>query len=405
MVEIYAPEVGESVTEATVAKWYKKVGEEVREDDVLCALETDKVTIEVPAQVGGVLEKIVVEAGGTVMVKGVLGHIKEGARARVSQEKKGQRREEKEEKEEKEGKEALVMESVLVLAQEKGVDISSISGTGKGGRILRADVLAVAGESVKAAVSAAVSVPVDTPIFSSEMRPLKEGERAEPMTKLRKTVAKRLKEAQHKSAILTTFNEVDLSSLKEVRQKYREAFEKRHGVRLGFMSFFVKAATVALQRVPLVNAEISGESIILKDFCHIGVAVSTPAGLMVPVLKHAEKLSLAGIEASIANFAKKGRDGNISIEDLSGGSFTISNGGIFGSLLSTPILNPPQSAILGMHRIEERAVVVKGEVVVRPMMYLALSYDHRLVDGREAVTFLVIIKQCLEEIERLILDL
>jgi len=389
-VEIRVPALGESVSEATVAKWFKAVGEAVAADEPLVELETDKVTVEVPASSSGTISEIVAAEGDNVEVGALLGAITEGAApAKAAPAAK--------ESAAPAAAKTLATPaaaappaagqapSVRRLAAETGIDPATVPGSGKGGRVTKGDMLAQA-----AGGSAAARGPREERVR---------------MTRLRKRIAERLKEAQNTAAMLTTFNEVDMSALLKLRADYRDTFEKKHGVRLGFMSFFAKASVIALGELPSVNAEIDGDEIVYKNYCDIGVAVSAPQGLVVPVLRDVEEMSFADIEKTIADFGKRARDGKMTMEDLTGGTFTISNGGVFGSLLSTPIINPPQSAILGMHKIEKRAVVVDDAVVVRPMMYLALSYDHRIIDGREAVTFLVRVKECIEDPQRILLDM
>jgi 2-oxoglutarate dehydrogenase E2 component (dihydrolipoamide succinyltransferase) len=411
---IVVPALGESVTEATVGKWFKKPGDAVRADEPLVELETDKVTLEVNAPAAGVLSEIVVKEGQTVNVGAVLGAIAEGAAgAATHSPAKG--------REPASAPEPTKIEAapqkppapapempplspaVRKAVAEQGVDPAMIAGSGKDGRLLKGDVLAAA---QRPATSFSAAQPM-TPAAIRVPSPTVDAAREERvrMTKLRQTIARRLKEAQNTAAMLTTFNEVDMTGIMETRNHYKDLFEKKHGVKLGFMGFFVKACVHALKEIPAVNAEIDGEDVIYKNYYHIGVAVGTERGLVVPVLRDADHLSIAGIEKAIADFGRRARDGKLSIEEMQGGTFTISNGGVYGSLMSTPILNAPQSGILGMHKIQERPVVVKGQIVVRPMMYLALSYDHRMVDGKEAVTFLVRVKESLEDPSRLVLDL
>ena len=413
-VEIKVPALGESVSEATVAKWLVKAGDQVTVDQALCELETDKVTVEVNASVAGAIVDLAVAEGATVEVGGVLCHIEAGAAGAVG------------------AKPAAAPApaaaapapvaaapapkpapaaapaapaganlaasgpAVRKLAEEKGVSAATIQPTGKDGRATKADILAAI--DTPAAKPAAAPAPVPA-------GPRRRGDREERvrMTRLRRTIATRLKEAQNTAALLTTFNEVDMTAVMAMRDRLKEDFEKKHGARLGFMSFFVKACVAALKELPAVNAEIEGDELVYKNYYDIGVAVGTPQGLVVPVVREADTLSFAGIEKTIAELGHKARDGKLTIEDLSGGTFTISNGGVYGSLMSMPIVNPPQSAILGMHKIQQRPMVVAGEIKVRPMMYVALTYDHRITDGREAVTFLVRVKECLEDPERLLL--
>jgi 2-oxoglutarate dehydrogenase E2 component (dihydrolipoamide succinyltransferase) len=443
MIDIIVPALGESVTEATVARWTKQPGEAVARDEILVELETDKVAVEVPSPSAGALVEIVAPEGATVEIGALLGRVDEtqaGAEAApaaaapapaaapaapapaaaaaapvepppapsaappapppapVAQ--------------------AIPLSpAVRRLVEQHNLDPAAIAGTGKDGRITKQDVLqavesgtAVAAPAPAAAPAAAPPAAVAAPAQAfapgtpAEQRPEAAREEVVRMTRLRKTIASRLKEAQHNAAMLTTFNEVDMSAVMEARKIYRDSFERKHGVRLGFMSFFVRACVEALKEVPAVNAEIDGENLVYKNYYNIGVAVGTPQGLVVPVLKDADRLSFAGIEETINDFGRRARDGKLTIDEMQGGTFTISNGGVYGSLLSTPILNPPQSGILGMHKIQERPMVVDGEVKVCPMMYLAMSYDHRVIDGREAVTFLVRVKECIEEPERLLLQ-
>ena len=406
--EIRVPTLGESVTEATIARWFKKAGDAVAADEPLVELETDKVTVEVPAPAAGVLEEIRVKDGETVGVGSVLGSIKEGAGGAKAAPAKAAPAPAKAEA----AKPAVasapapaaaarsadlpLMPSVRRLAAESGVSPSTVPGTGKDGRVTKGDMLAAI---------AGVAKPAPTVARAPSPAPDAAREERVRMTRLRQTIATRLKEAQNTAAMLTTFNDVDMSAIIAMRQSYKEPFEKKHGVKLGFMGFFVKAVIAALKELPAVNAEIDGDDLVYKNYYHIGVAVGTERGLVVPVVRDADQISIAEIEKTIADFGKRAREGKLSIDEMQGGTFTISNGGIYGSLLSTPILNAPQSGILGMHRIEERPVAVKGQVVVRPMMYLALSYDHRIVDGREAVTFLVRVKENLEDPARMVLDL
>jgi 2-oxoglutarate dehydrogenase E2 component (dihydrolipoamide succinyltransferase) len=401
--EIRVPALGESVTEATVAKWLKNKGEAVRADEPLVELETDKVTVEVPAPSSGVLSDIMVSPGSTIAVGGILGMIGEGAGVASAPPPKAQPLPAAP-KPAAPAKPAATTAAAPVLspsarkiAEDNNVSPTTISGTGRDGRVMKGDVLAAL--ETRASEPRAVYVPPSGP------RPQAVREERVRMTRLRATIARRLKEAQNTAAMLTTFNEVDMTNVMALRNQYKDVFEKKHGVKLGFMSFFVKAAVQALKDIPAVNAEIDGEDIVYKNYYHVGVAVGTDKGLVVPVLRNADMLSFAGIEKTIADYGKKARDGQLQISDMQGGTFTISNGGIYGSLMSTPILNAPQSGILGMHKIQDRPIAVNGQVVIRPMMYLALSYDHRIVDGKEAVTFLVRIKEGLEDPQRALLDL
>ena len=393
--DIRVPTLGESVTEATIAKWFKKEGDAVKADEPLVELETDKVTVEVPAPVSGKLEKIVAQTGSTIAVGALLGSILEGAVGAASSAPAPKPVAAPAPVAAK-AVEQTLSPAVRKAVVENDLNPANIEGTGRDGRILKGDVIATL-ETKPAVAPVAVSAPVPAAPQGGEERV--------KMTRLRATIARRLKDAQNTAAMLTTFNEVDMNSVMALRNQYKDVFEKKHGVKLGFMSFFVKACIQALKDVPAVNAEIDGEDIVYKNYYHVGVAVGTEKGLVVPVLRNADMLSFAGIEKTIAAYGKKARDGQLQIADMQGGTFTISNGGIYGSLMSTPILNAPQSGILGMHKIQERPIAVAGQVVIRPMMYLALSYDHRIVDGKEAVTFLVRIKEGLEDPSRTILDL
>ena len=414
--EVKVPTLGESITEATLGQWLKQPGDPVKADEPIASLETDKVAVDVPSPVDGVMGEQAVSEGDTVQVGAAIALIEAGAaaatsatpavadRTAVGQAEAAARaeREESQEDEEPQTLSPAVRRAVL----EHRVDPSKIRGTGKDGRITKDDVLAAAATEAKAAPAPAPAAPVDLAPPPAVPRPT--GDRHEErvrMTRLRKTVATRLKDAQNTAAILTTFNDVDMTEVMAARSRYKDLFEKKHGIRLGFMSFFVKAACLALRDVPSVNGSIEGEEIVYRDYADISVAVSAPQGLVVPVIRDAQDLSFAGVEKTIADFGKRAKDGTLKLEDMKGGTFTISNGGVFGSLMSTPIINPPQSAVLGLHRIEERPVVRDGQIVARPMMYLALSYDHRLVDGREAVTFLVRIKEAIEDPTRLLIDL
>ena len=407
--EIRVPTLGESVTEATIGRWFKKAGEPVAADEPLVELETDKVTVEVPAPVGGVLSEIKAKNGDTVAVGALLGSIAEGAGGKAAAPKAAPAKAAAPAaapakaaaaaSPAKKSSDGQQPPSVRRMAAESGVDPSSVAGSGKDGRVTKGDMLAAiaTGPSIAPAAPAVARAP-----SSANDAPREERVR---MSKLRQTIARRLKEAQNTAAMLTTFNDVDMGAVMSLRAEYKETFEKKHGVKLGFMGFFVKACIQALKEIPAVNAELDGEDIVYKNYYHIGVAVGTERGLVVPVVREADQLSIAEIEKKIADFGKRAREGRLTIDEMQGGTFTISNGGIYGSLLSTPILNAPQSGILGMHRIEERPLAVKGQVVIKPMMYLALSYDHRIVDGREAVTFLVRAKEGLEDPARLVLDL
>jgi 2-oxoglutarate dehydrogenase E2 component (dihydrolipoamide succinyltransferase) len=414
MAEIRVPALGESVTEATIGKWFKKPGDAVAVDEPLVELETDKVTIEVPAPAAGVLGDIAAKDGDTVAVGALLGQIKEGAGAAPAKAPAPQPAPQpssaplasasKPVATKSPPPETPLAPSVRKLAAESGMDAATVPGSGKDGRVTKDDMLAAIERA------AAQPMPVAQPAAAVQVRaptPPDDAAREERvrMTRLRQTIARRLKEAQNTAAMLTTFNEVDMSHVMALRTQYRDLFEKKHGTKLGFMGFFVRACVQALREIPSVNAEIDGADVIYKNYYHIGIAVGSERGLVVPVVRDCDHKSLAEIEKTIADFGRRARDGTLKIEELQGGTFTITNGGIYGSLMSTPILNAPQSGILGMHKIQERPMVVAGKVEVRPMMYLALSYDHRLVDGREAVTFLVRVKESLEDPARLVLDL
>ncbi|MBL4864154.1 MAG: 2-oxoglutarate dehydrogenase complex dihydrolipoyllysine-residue succinyltransferase [Rhodobiaceae bacterium] len=412
--EIRVPTLGESVTEATVAQWFKQPGDAVAVDEPLVELETDKVTIELPSPSAGVLGEISVETGDTVEVGALLCMLAEGGSAAPAK-PAAKKQETKAAAPAPEpapvvasaAAEEVLSPAVKKLIDENGLDPATISGTGKDGRIVKGDVLAVL-EAKGAASPAPVSAPAPAaPAPVSVQAPADQSAREERvrMTRLRKTIATRLKDAQNTAAILTTFNEVDMTAVMGARKQYKDLFEKKHGVRLGFMSFFIKACITALKDIPSVNAEVDGDEMVYKNYYNIGVAVGTEKGLVVPVIKEAQELSLAGIEKTINAYGKSAREGTLKLADLQGGTFTISNGGVYGSLMSTPILNAPQSGVLGMHKIQERPMVVNGEIKVLPMMYLALSYDHRIVDGKEAVTFLVRVKDCLEDPQRMLLDL
>ncbi len=401
--EIRVPTLGESVSEATIGKWFKKPGEAVKVDEPLVELETDKVTLEVPAPASGTLAEIVAAEGSTVGVAALLGMIAEGAAGAVAAAPAPAAAAPAPAAAAPAPVAAAPAKAdngpaVARLAAETGVNPAGVAGSGKDGRVTKGDMLAAA------AAPAPAPVAVSAPRPASAAQDAAREERVK-MTKLRQTIARRLKDAQNTAAMLTTFNEVDMAPVMALRNQYKDLFEKKHGVKLGFMGFFARAVVQALKDIPAVNAEIDGTDIIYKNFCHIGVAVGTDKGLVVPVVRDADQLSIAGIEKAIADFGKKARDGKLSIEDMQGGTFTISNGGVYGSLMSTPILNAPQSGILGMHKIQERPVVIGGKIEIRPMMYLALSYDHRIVDGKEAVTFLVRVKESLEDPARLVMDL
>ncbi len=407
--EVKVPVLGESITEATLGEWLKQPGDPVKADEPIASLETDKVSIEVPSPVAGVMGAHGVNVGDTVSVGATIGVIEAGdgaaatppaaapapAPAAAPAESAGQQAPASGDAP------AALSPSVRRAVLETGVDPATIKGSGKDGRLTKDDVLAA-----KQAPAAAAEAPASAP--AAPVAAPATGGRAEErvrMTRLRQTIAKRLKEAQDTAAILTTFNDVDMTAVIEARTKYKDLFEKKHGVRLGFMGFFVKAACMALKDVPSVNAQIEGDEIVYHDYADISVAVSAPGGLVVPVIRDADQLSVAGVEKTIGDFGKRAKDGTLKMDEMKGGTFTISNGGVFGSLLSTPIINMPQAAVLGLHRIEDRPVVRNGQIVIRPMMYLALSYDHRLIDGREAVTFLVALKNAIEDPTRILIDL
>jgi 2-oxoglutarate dehydrogenase E2 component (dihydrolipoamide succinyltransferase) len=413
--EVIVPTLCDSVTEATVGQWLKKPGEAVKVDEPIVSLETDKVAVDVPSTVAGVMGDIIAKEGDTVEVGALLAYVNEGGSAAAAPAPAAAAPAAKAEaaapapaasapaaSDDEDGGNLTLSPAVRRLVLEHGLDPSKIKGTGKDGRLIKDDVTAAAAAgTAKAAAGAVAAAPAaDAPAAG----PSRKQERVK-MTRLRQTVAKRLKEAQNTAALLTTYNDVDMTNIIEARAKYKDLFEKKHGVRLGFMGFFTKAVCMALRDIPGVNAQIEGDEIVYNDFCDISVAVSAPTGLVVPVIRNAEALSVADIEKTIGGFGKKAKEGKLTMEDMKGGTFTISNGGVFGSLLSSPIINPPQSAVLGLHRIEERPVVRNGQIVARPMMYLALSYDHRMVDGREAVTFLVAVKNAIEDPTRLLIDL
>ena len=416
-VEIKVPALGESVTEATVARWLKKPGEAVAMDEPLVELETDKVTLEVNATAAGVLESVVAEEGANVEVGALLGSIGEGsgapaakpaAKAEAAKPAAAPAAAAPAPAKANGGEVPIAMPSAAKIIAENSLDAGTIAGSGKGGRILKEDAQAAASGGAKPAAAPSSGSVIEVPAFTrpeSGPRPKKDREERVRMTKLRKTIATRLKQAQNNAAMLTTFNEVDMTALMALRNQYKDSFEKKHGVKLGFMSFFLKACIVALKELPAVNGEIDGDELVYKNYYDVGVAVGTPNGLVVPVVRDADGLTFAEVEKTIGDLGRKARDGKLSMADLTGGTFTISNGGVYGSLMSTPILNPPQSGILGMHKIQERPMAVGGKVEIRPMMYLALSYDHRIIDGREAVTFLVRVKECLEDPQRILLDM
>jgi 2-oxoglutarate dehydrogenase E2 component (dihydrolipoamide succinyltransferase) len=398
-VEIKVPTLGESVTEATIAKWFKNVGDAVKADEPLCELETDKVTVEVPAPAAGMLSAITAPAGTTVAVGAKLGELEAGAAGKAATPAAAAPAAAKAAPAAAPAPAAVSSDkqpgpAARKALSEAGLDATAVSGSGKDGRVTKPDV-AAAVAAPKAAAPAAPAAP----------RALGPREERVKMTRLRSRIAERLKHAQNTAAMLTTFNEVDMTAAMAMRSKYNETFEKRHGIKLGFMSIFAKACVVALKELPAVNAEIDAGDIVYKNHYDIGIAVGTPQGLVVPVVRDCDTLSFADIEKKIGDFGRRARDGKLTVDEMSGGTFTITNGGIYGSLMSTPILNPPQSGILGMHKIQPRPIAVGDKIEIRPMMYLALSYDHRIIDGREAVTFLVRVKECIEDPARLILDM
>ena len=404
MTEIRVPTLGESVTEATVATWFKKPGDSVAIDEMLCELETDKVTVEVPSTVSGILSEIVAHEGETIGLDAILGIISKGdiqpTENNNDDEKISSISNEKI-KTSIDTKDFENAPSAKKLMNENKINEKNVVGTGRDGRVMKEDVLAVLNS--ESSTNRSENQLTDQ-IQEDEVDTSKHQERIK-MSRLRMTIAKRLKEAQNTAAMLTTYNEVDMSSVMKIRSKFKEVFEKKHNVKLGFMSFFVKACCHALNEVPEVNAQIDEDHLVFNRFVNMGVAVGTPTGLVVPVIKNADKMSFAEVEKSISNLGKKARDGKLSMDDMKGGTFTISNGGVYGSLMSSPILNYPQSGILGMHKIQERPIAIDGNVVIKPMMYLALSYDHRIVDGKGAVTFLVRVKEMLEDPNRLLMDI
>jgi 2-oxoglutarate dehydrogenase E2 component (dihydrolipoamide succinyltransferase) len=408
--EIRVPTLGESVSEATIGRWFKKPGEAVKADEPVVELETDKVTLEVNAPTSGVLVEITVKDGETVTPGALLGQIGEGAPVAVKEPVKAQASAAgapaaKQQTPAPTPAAAAAMPpspAAAKIAADRGIEVAQVEGSGRRGQVLKSDVLNfTAPAPAPAAPAQFAPVELRVPVAPSDAS----REERVRMTKLRQTIARRLKDAQNTAAMLTTFNEVDMTEVMALRARYKDAFEKKHGAKLGFMGFFVKACVAALQDVPAVNAEIDGSDIIYKNYYHLGIAVGTDRGLVVPVVRDCDQLGIAGIEKKIAELGKRARDGQLKIDEMQGGTFTITNGGIYGSLMSTPILNAPQSGILGMHKIQERPVAVGGKIEVRPMMYLAVSYDHRIVDGREAVTFLVRVKEALEDPARLVLDL
>ncbi len=414
MTDVMVPALGESVSEATVSTWFKKPGDFVKQDEMLCELETDKVSVEVPAPVSGVLSEILAPEGATVAANARLAIMTEGAAAAAPTEQKPKTTQPEVQAAAEVGSpgggpEQLVARTDVEDAPaakkamaEAGLTRDQVQATGRDGRVMKEDVARAV--AAPAPVVAAAPAPAAMPRAPVPADDAAREERVK-MTRLRQTIARRLKDAQNTAAMLTTYNEVDMSGIMELRNEYKDAFEKKHGVKLGFMSFFVKACTHALKEVPEVNSEIDGTDIVYKNYVHMGVAVGTPSGLVVPVVRDADQMGFAQIEKKIAELGLRARDGKLSMAEMQGGSFTISNGGVYGSLMSSPILNPPQSGILGMHKIQDRPVVVNGQIVIRPMMYLALSYDHRVVDGKGAVTFLVRVKEALEDPRRLLMDL
>ncbi len=395
MTDVMVPSLGESVSEATVSTWFKKVGDAVKQDEMLCELETDKVSVEVPSPVTGVLAEIIAPEGTTVAASARLAVVTEGATAAAAAPAAAPAPAPA-----PAAKDIENAPAAKKAMEEAGLTPAQVTGTGRDGRIMKDDVARVVATPVAAPVAAPVAIP-RAPIPADDAA----REERVKMTRLRATIARRLKDAQNTAAMLTTYNEVDMSGVMGLRNEYKDLFEKKHGVKLGFMSFFVKACCHALREIPEVNAEIDGQDVVYKNYVHMGVAVGTPSGLVVPVLRDADQMSFAGIEKKISELGLRARDGKLSMAEMQGGSFTISNGGVYGSLMSSPILNPPQSGILGMHKIQDRPVVVAGQIVIRPMMYLALSYDHRVVDGKGAVTFLVRVKEALEDPRRLLMDL
>tara|TARA_B100001142_G_scaffold7129_1_gene7163 strand:- start:953 stop:2173 length:1221 start_codon:yes stop_codon:yes gene_type:complete len=406
MTDVRVPTLGESVTEATVATWFKQPGDNINMDEMLCELETDKVTVEVPSPAAGVMGDIVAQEGSVVSMDALLTTISEGRTEKPENEKKLATQKDnnviKANTEVISGTQNSDIEdapSAKKLMAENNISPNQITGTGKEGRIMKDDVL-------KVVQSAVIKTTENSPV-SRAPSAVEDADREErvKMTRLRQTIAKRLKDSQNTAAMLTTYNEVDMTEVMSLRNEFKELFEKKHGTKLGFMSFFTKACCHALKEVPEVNAEIDGTDIVYKNYVHMGIAAGTPTGLVVPVIRNADSMSFAEIEKSISEKGKRARDGKLSMDEMQGGTFTISNGGVYGSLMSSPILNPPQSGILGMHKIQDRPMAINGEVVIRPMMYLALSYDHRIVDGKGAVTFLVRVKEALEDPRRLLMDL
>ncbi len=397
MSDVMVPALGESVSEATVSTWFKKVGDMVKQDEMLCELETDKVSVEVPSPVSGILAEIIAPEGSTVGPSARLAVVTEGAAQAAAAAKAETAKAAPVAAPAKDVENAPAAKKAMA---EAGLTPDQVQGTGRDGRIMKEDVARTAAAAPLAAAPAQAAIP-RAPVPADDAA----REERVKMTRLRATIARRLKDAQNTAAMLTTYNEVDMSAIMGLRNEYKDMFEKKHGVKLGFMSFFVKACTHALKEIPEVNAEIDGQDVVYKNYVHMGVAVGTPTGLVVPVVRDADQMGFAAIEKKINELGLRARDGKLSMAEMQGGSFTISNGGVYGSLMSSPILNPPQSGILGMHKIQDRPVVVAGQIVIRPMMYLALSYDHRVVDGKGAVTFLVRVKEALEDPRRLLMDL
>jgi 2-oxoglutarate dehydrogenase E2 component (dihydrolipoamide succinyltransferase) len=401
--DVMVPTLGESVSEATVSTWFKKVGDSVSQDEMLCELETDKVSVEVPAPAAGTLCEILAQEGDTVQAGGKLAILSGSADGTIEPQKRPEPADEtSEDKPAASGKDVEDAPSAKKAMAEKGVSRDQVQGSGRDGRVMKEDVAKAAAAATQA--PAAASTPAQAPRAPSPAEDAAREERVK-MTRLRQTIARRLKDSQNTAAMLTTYNEVDMTEVMALRNEYKDEFNKKHGVKLGFMSFFTKACCHALKEVPEVNAEIDGTDIVYKNFVHIGIAAGTPTGLVVPVIRDADQMGFAAIEKAIAEKGARARDGKLSMAEMQGGTFTISNGGVYGSLMSSPILNPPQSGILGMHKIQQRPMVVNGEIKARPMMYLALSYDHRIVDGKGAVTFLVRVKEALEDPRRLLMDL
>ncbi len=406
MTDVMVPALGESVSEATVSTWFKKPGDFVKQDEMLCELETDKVSVEVPAPVSGILSEILAPEGATVAANARLAIMTEGAAAPAPAPKAEPAAVAAPAPAPAAAKDVEDAPAAKKAMAEAGLSRDQVQATGRDGRVMKEDVARTVAGAAGAAAAAVAPAPAPAAIPRAPV-PADDAAREErvKMTRLRQTIARRLKDAQNTAAMLTTYNEVDMSGIMELRNEYKDAFEKKHGVKLGFMSFFVKACTHALKEVPEVNSEIDGTDIVYKNYVHMGVAVGTPTGLVVPVVRDADQMGFAQIEKKISELGLRARDGKLSMAEMQGGSFTISNGGVYGSLMSSPILNPPQSGILGMHKIQDRPVVVNGQIVIRPMMYLALSYDHRVVDGKGAVTFLVRVKEALEDPRRLLMDL